>query len=206
MSLIYQTMGDVDEAWFKREEAKEEKERKKEEILSKASAPRYAAQDGPGVTPEEVGSWVRKEVYEPLFAKIVMLEMRVKELEETATRYRGIYKSDRVYHPQDEVTHSGTTWICQVTCEGSTPGKSVAHDAEDRPMTRSARGEALEELYEIVDTLLAGRDEDEANEVMQRVYVLGDKLGAPELQPVPGRVLSFKERFEQRERLKRFKS
>jgi hypothetical protein len=71
-------------------------------------------------------------------------------------------------------------------------------------MTRSARGDALQEIYDIVDSLLLGKDEDEARAVMQRVYTLGTKLGAPELQPVAGRVLSITERLAQRERFKRF--
>jgi hypothetical protein len=128
MSDLYPyTMGEIDAAEYAREEAKKEKERQKEEILSKASAPA----EEPGFTAEDVGSWVRQDVYDPLMARLVLLEMRVKELEETATRYKGIWSSSKTYYPQDSVTHSGTEWICKEVCEGSTPGRS-----QDWKMTR----------------------------------------------------------------------
>jgi hypothetical protein len=44
--------------------------------------------------------------------KVAELSARVAELERSQKTYLGIWKADREYTPQSEVTHDGARWIC----------------------------------------------------------------------------------------------
>jgi hypothetical protein len=114
MSLFYQTMGDLDAQWHAKQSAQEEKERQKAEV-EKQAATSADYREWESKLMENIGRFVA--------LALAPLEKRLKELEATATKYRGVWKRDRVYMPNDECTHAGTTWIAVAASEGSTPGK-----------------------------------------------------------------------------------
>jgi hypothetical protein len=68
------------------------------------------------------------------------------------------------------------------------------------------REDHLEYLLDRINELcvMHGVPEEKCKEILADVYAAAEAWAVKPVQVVPGRVLSFKEKFEQRERFKRF--
>ena len=59
-----------------------------------------------------------RKAFTEMFALADELRSRIALLEESATRYRGVFDKSATYHPGDMTTHRGGLWFCEKTTRG----------------------------------------------------------------------------------------
>jgi hypothetical protein len=109
-----QTMGDIDEAWWKKELAKAEAAEKTK--LSYIPAEPVTDFE---VIGELVGGELKKRD-----AIIERLEERLQRLEEGKARHAGTWQAGRSYGAGEFVTRSGSLWFVKKDFAAGAPGES----------------------------------------------------------------------------------
>jgi hypothetical protein len=111
-----QTMGDIDEAWWKKELAKAEAAEK-----TKLS---YIEPAEPVTDFEVIGELVGGELKKRDEA-IQRLEERLERLEEGKARHAGTWQTGRSYGAGEFATRSGSLWHCKRDFATGEPGASA---------------------------------------------------------------------------------
>jgi hypothetical protein len=111
-----QTMGDIDEAWWKKELAKAEAAEK-----TKLS---YIEPAEPVTDFEVIGELVGGELKKRDEA-IQRLEERLERLEEGKARHAGTWQTGRSYGAGEFTTRSGSLWHCKRDFATGEPGASA---------------------------------------------------------------------------------
>jgi hypothetical protein len=111
-----QTMGDIDEAWWKKELAKAEAAEK-----TKLS---YIEPAEPALDFEVIGELVGGELKKRDEA-IQRLEERLERLEEGKARHAGTWQTGRSYGAGEFATRSGSLWHCKRDFATGEPGASA---------------------------------------------------------------------------------
>jgi hypothetical protein len=113
-----QTMGDIDEAWWKKELAKAEAAETKTKLSYTEPVPEEEL-----AAFEAIGTTLRTEL-----AKrdgiIERLQERLERLEEGKARHAGTWQTGRSYGAGEFVTRSGSLWFVKKDFAAGAPGES----------------------------------------------------------------------------------